>query len=228
MPIEGTPTAKREMKNADAFVKKIQDLQEYLRSQLIWSRAKQEEQANARRHPAIELKIGDKVMLNRRFIETMRPNKSLNWKNLGPYSIKKVINNTAYQLDLPDSMSEIYPVFHPWLLHLNESNPLPGQHDPDPGPIVIAHEPEWEVEEILDSRLYRRKLDPITREKELLQYRIRFTGWDTYNQTPKWENFDKLENARDAVADFHHRYPDKPGPHSTYQRPADWEPPNNN
>ena len=226
MSIKDTPTAKREMKNADAFVKKIQNFQKYLRSQLIWFRIKQKKQVNARRHSAIELKIENKVMLNRRFIETMRFNKSLNWKNLEPYSIKKVINNIAYQLDLSESMNEIYSVFHSWLLHLNESNPLLEQHDSDFESIVIAHEFEWKIEKILDFKLYKKKLNSITREKKLLQYRIKFTEWNTYNQTFKWKNFDKLKNARDAVADFHHRYFDKFESHSIYQRFADWKSPN--
>ena len=213
------------MKDADAFVKKISDLQDYLRSELIWAQAKQEEQANARRRPAPQLKVGDKVMLDRRFITTKRPNQSLDHKNLGPYTIKREINNTAYELDLPETMNQIFPVFHPWLLHLDEANPLPGQHNADPGPVEIAGEPEWEVDEVVDSRLEHRMKDPATGEKGLLQYRVTFKGWDTYNQTPQWERYDQLENAADAVADFHHLYPSKPGPHSTFQRPADWEPP---
>ena len=130
------------MKDADAFVKKIEDLQEYLHSQLIWAQAKQEEQANAHRHSAPAFKVGDKVMLDRRFITTMRPNKSLNYKNLGPHQIKKAINNSAYELNLLESMSAVHSVFHPWLLHLNESNPLSGQHDLNSGPIEIAGEEE--------------------------------------------------------------------------------------
>ena len=70
----------------------------------------------------------------------MRPNKSLNYKNLEPYQIKKAINNFAYELNLPESISAVHPVFHSWLLHLNESNLLSEQHDLNSEPIEIAGE----------------------------------------------------------------------------------------
>ena len=140
--IEGSSSAKREMKNADAFVKKIENLQQHLHFELIWAQAKQVEQANARRHPAFELRVGDKVMLDFRFITTMRPSKSLDHKNLGSYIIKKVINNAVYQLNLSESMKSVFSVFHPWLLHLNTSNSLSEQHELDPPPAIIKEEPE--------------------------------------------------------------------------------------
>ena len=125
-------------------------------------------------------------------------------------------------------MSEIYLVFYSWLLHLNKFNFLFEQHDSNFELIVIVHEFEWKVEKIFDFKLYKKKLNLIIREKKLLQYRIKFTKWNTYNQTFKWKNFDKLKNARDAVTDFHHRYFDKFKSHSIYQRLVDWKSSNNN
>ena len=225
LAMEGTPAAKREMKDADDFVKKMDNLREYLRSELVWARAKQEEQANNRRHPAPELRVGDKVMLDARFIHTMRSNKSLDHKNLGPYQIIEVINNCAYKLDLPESMSGLFPVFHPWLLHLDEANPLPGQTNPDPPPTIIAGEEEWEVEEVVDSRIDRRANDPATGQKGLLKYRVKYKGWDTYNQTPTWQSYEMLKNAPDAVADYHYKNPQAIGPHDTFRPAVDWTPP---
>ena len=45
-----------------------------------------------------------------------RPAKELNWKNISPYKIKKVIFPYAYWLKLPD-MVKIHPVFHTSVLH---------------------------------------------------------------------------------------------------------------
>ena len=64
------------------------------------------------------------VMLDVRNINTTRPNKSLDYKNLGPFEVVRVINNSAYELKLPPAMEGIFPVFHPWLLHLDNSSPL--------------------------------------------------------------------------------------------------------
>ena len=40
-----------------------------------------------------------------------RPTKKLNWKNAGPYKVKKVISSHIYQLKLPNTV-KIYFVFY--------------------------------------------------------------------------------------------------------------------
>ena len=52
-------------------------------------------------------------MLNTKNIKTKRNNKGLDHKNLGPFTIKCVINNIVYELDLGQALSSIFPVFHP-------------------------------------------------------------------------------------------------------------------
>lgn len=153
-PIEKSllPTAKKEIKASDGFVEKIDRLRKHLREDLKWSQAIQSEQANRNRQPAPEFKVGGMVMLNARNIRTIRANKSLDHKNLGPFKIVRTINNSAYELDLPQSMSGIFPVFYPWLLHLDKSNPLPGQIIPPPPPIWFDEEVglgEYIAEDIL-------------------------------------------------------------------------------
>ena len=66
------------------------------------------------------------VILDNRNIKTTRLNYSLDYKNLGPFPVTRVINNIVYELKLPEEMN-IYPVFHPWLSYLDNSNPLSGQ-----------------------------------------------------------------------------------------------------
>jgi hypothetical protein len=59
---------------------------------------------------------------------------------------------------------------------------------------------EYEVEEILDSKLVRKKL----------YYLVLWKGYPISEAT--WEPPDHLSNAAQAVRDFHLRYPDKPSP----------------
>ena len=56
---------------------------------------------------------------------------------------------------------------------------MPGQKNDLPEPIVVDNENEWEVEDILDSRLYGRG--------KRLQYRVKWKGFDT---DLKWYNAD--------------------------------------
>jgi hypothetical protein len=130
--LTGTAPAKRENLNADAFAQWMKDMQTMLRSSLEWAQAKQAGYADQSRLSAPEFKVGDNVMLDTRNLKTRRPCPSLDYKNRGPFVITKVINNMAYELDLPPHMKRIHNVFHPWLLHLVEDSPLPGQvQDPE-------------------------------------------------------------------------------------------------
>src|SRR2546423_12794088 len=90
--------------------------------------------------PTPEFHVGDQVMIDARYLNTERPNKSLDHKNLGPYIIQKIHNNTAFELNLPESLSSIFPIFHPWLLHLANDSPLPGQRRETQPPGSIEEE----------------------------------------------------------------------------------------
>ena len=213
--------AKREMKSADAFIGKMEALREFLREELKWSQAIMAEYANRKRAPAPSFKVGDMVMLDSRNLKTTRPNKSLDHKNLGPFRISKAINNMAYELELPEGMN-VYPVFHPWLLHLDNSDPLPGQVQQPPPPVHTDDEgSDHYVDEVTDSRIDGRRVDPYSGKKGCLVYKFKWTG---HTDPAKWEPYWNAAGCPDLVADFHHAYPDKPGPHESFITPEDWEP----
>ncbi|KAF1993443.1 hypothetical protein P154DRAFT_450184 [Amniculicola lignicola CBS 123094] len=67
-----------------------------------------------------------RVWLNGRNIRTKRGKRGLDYKNYRLYTIKQIHHNIAYELKLTEEVSQIYPNFHPWLLHLGDNNPLPG------------------------------------------------------------------------------------------------------
>ena len=84
----------------------------------------------------------------------------------GPFKIIRQIGN-SYELELPESM-KIHPVFAPEKLRKAATDPLPGQkEDPQP-PIVVTDEQEWEVQDILASKIVGRKL----------YYRVHWLGHD--------------------------------------------------
>jgi len=60
--------------------------------------------------------VRDKVWLNGQNITMTLPMKKLDHKWLSPYSVKKVISQSAYQLKLPSSFSCIHPFFSVTLL----------------------------------------------------------------------------------------------------------------
>ena len=65
-------------------------------------------------------------------------------------------------------MRSIHPVFHVVKLRPAVEDPIPGQRaDPPPPPIVVDNEEHYEVEAILDSCIFRCKL----------QYQVKWKGF---------------------------------------------------
>jgi hypothetical protein len=116
----------------------------------------------------------------------------------GPYEIIEKVGH-AYRLKLPDNL-KVHPIFNPSKLRLaSKTLPLTGQIEDPPSPEVIEESQEWEVEEILASRLHYRKL----------QYRVRWVGYD---EDSTWYPANNFKNAPQKLIDFHDTYPDRPGP----------------
>ena len=68
------------------------------------------------------------------------------------------ISKNAYRLDLP-TLIRIHDVFNANLLTKDPKNPLPGQEEPEPPLIILDDEEEWKVEDIINIRKKRNKLE---------------------------------------------------------------------
>ena len=205
VPVPDRPASQ----DAEEFAKKMQAISDYVRSQMTSAQARYEEQSNKTRQPARQYKAGQRVWLDARNIRTLRPSKKLDWKFLGPFTIKRMINAHAYELDLPASM-QIYLVFNITLLCLAADNPVPCQRADPPPPIEVKGLEEYEVESILDSRWERRG-----RGGPCLKYTVKWTGYDDPTEEPA----EYLTHAEQLVQDFHRRYPHKPRPGLDGARP---------
>jgi len=122
----------------------------------------------------------------------------LDYKKIGPFKILAKIGSSAYKLDLPDTM-KIHNTIHISLLEPYKDNKLPSQRQEPPPPIIIEGDPEYELEEIVDARLYHGKL----------QYRGKWTGYSPEHDRV-WYPASNFENAVHAEQRFHERYPEKP------------------
>ena len=62
------------------------------------------------------------LYLARKNIKSKRPSEKLDYKQLGPFNIKRKISDTNYELSLPRSM-QIHPIFHISLLEPEPASP---------------------------------------------------------------------------------------------------------
>jgi hypothetical protein len=196
-----TPSTRERLqaRTADIIVKGLNDRVQFLREQIQLAQHRQERFADRKRTPAPAYRVGDWVYLSTKHLQTKRPSKKLDHVTEGPFQIKKHLGPDSYALDLPTSM-RIDNSFHTRFLRPTDNNPLPGQRSIPSPPVIIEDHEEYEVDDILDSRITRRGK---------LQYKAKWVGYPTDNTWYPAENF---VNAPDIIQDFHKRYPHKPGP----------------
>jgi len=150
---------------------------------------------DCRRTPAPVFNPGDKVFLDASDIRTTRPSQKLSHRRLGPFVVERRIGPMAYCLKLPHWMKQLHPVFNIVKLTPAPDDPIPGRKLTDhPPPIVIDGEPEWEVEEILNSRWHRRRF----------QYLVKWKGYSREHNS--WESASEVF-APELTAEFHRKYP---------------------
>jgi hypothetical protein len=92
----------------------------------------------------VSFEVGQQVLLSTVNLNKHNYNRKLFPKFVGPFPIIEKINDVAYRLELPPTMT-IHNVFHVSLLKAYR----PGSQKPPPLPIEIEGELEFEVEKIL-------------------------------------------------------------------------------
>jgi len=86
------------------------------------------------------------------------------------------------------------------------ANTILGHSQPPPPTVYVDNKPEFEIAEVLDS-----KLDNCRVQCKLL-YLVRWTGYEGTKEETSWILATELRNAPELVADYHAAYPAKPGP----------------
>ena len=147
---------------------------------------------NRRRTPAPVFAPRDKVYLEANDITTTRPSAKLSHRRLGPYEIDRRVDTKTYHLLLPLQLCRLHLVFNVIKLTPAPVDPIPGRvSEPPTPPELIEGKPEYEVDYVLDSRLFHCKL----------QYKIQWKGYNTSHDS--WEAATFVTNAPEAIADFH-------------------------
>lgn len=182
----------------EELLRELKRVHDQLSANLLKAQLDQKKHADTRRKGRPALQPGDLVWLNARNIRTSRPSKKLDYKRLGPFEIIRSINDVAYELRLPPSM-HIHPTFHVSLLEKVTINQFSDRQHSEPPPILVEGQEEFQVQEILNSRITRNRLF----------YLIDWLGYPPSERS--WTDSDEV-HAPDLVRNFHEKYPEKPSP----------------
>ncbi len=167
----------------------------FARESLVKTRKQMMKQVNKHRKE-VDYEVESKMFLNERNIITARSFKKLDDKMLDSFTNLNFIDS-SYKLKLSKFM-HVHDVFHSDLLHSAVDDFLPGQKNEFSGSIVINDEDEWKIDDILNFRRYRRRL----------QYKVK---WNDYDNDLNWYNADDDEfmNTQKIIDDFHIWYSNK-------------------
>ena len=156
-----------------------------------------------------DFKPGDLVLLNTKNMRTTRAMKKLENLRDGPFKVLKKVGASAYTLEIPDTWKKagIHPTFNEKLVTPYHAPSFPSQQKPPPPPPVVVNEQEeYEVQKILDSKMRWGKV----------HYLVKWKGYsDAHNE---WVPSENCDNAKEAVKDFHKKFPAKPRPRSDNSR----------
>ena len=194
---------------AQEYAVDLDELHAALWTTIAEAQVRYQQQADKHCLPALDFKVGDQVYVRAEHIRSTRPSKKLLEKFLGPYTIIAQVGSHSFTLRLPDSMRAVHPVFHVSQLEPATPNSIPGRTQPPPPPVEVDGEPEYEISEILDSKIDRRR-----RSCQLL-YLVRWAGYEGTDKETSWILATELGHVQELVSDFHRTYPDKPGPLET-------------
>ena len=138
------------------FAVDLDELQSTLKAEISVAQQCYQKSADAQCSPAPDFKVGDKVFVKAQFFWTTQPSKKLSKKYLGPYKIISHPGTLSFTLHLPESMRSVHPVFYVSMLEPATSNIFSKRIQLVSAPVIIDEEPEYEISQIVDSKINRR------------------------------------------------------------------------
>ena len=205
-PLATDLTAQQQIKLLDIknFTKKMKDLTEHLRVEMLIAQAVYEFSANRSCHSCPHYFVEDEVWLNAKNLNTAYPAVKLNNHHVRSFKVKRIFekNSLVIELKLSEFM-KIHSVFHIILLSHVTTDSLSGQCQELWEPVVAENsERVWYVTRIFNSKVNQ------CFNSLLLKYYVKWEGY-----FPTWEPFYLVNNCQQALNEYHAAYLVAEGPH---------------
>ena len=142
---------------AQEYTSDLSKLHDFLRLEMALVQKRYQGPTDARRSTPPDFKLGDEVYMKAKYFRSTCPSKKLSDKNLGPFAIIAQPGTHSFTLRLPDTMKSMHPVFHVSQLKFSHPSTILNRVQPPPPPIEVNGEVEYEVKEILNSKIDRRR-----------------------------------------------------------------------
>ena len=170
----------------------------HARTNIATAQARQSRYADLHRRNAV-IKLGDRVLLSSKHVTLLgdaRRTRKLTSRFIGPYTVTRVVNANAYELDLPPEL-RIHPVVNVSQLkpYRDGTGTFPHRPPPHARPPPEAADTfgqeQYEVERVLDHRRTRRGTE----------YLVLWVGYPPEEAT--WEPESHLADSPDLVSAYH-------------------------
>ena len=187
------------------LVVNLNELHQELKSAIFEAQLWYQGPTDAKISPALDFIIGEQAFIKAKFFHTTRPSHKLSNKFLGPFDILAKAGTHSFMLWLPDTFWGVHSIFHVSMLEPAILNEILNCIQSPPPPIDIQGELEYEISEIIDS-----KIDCHWSCK--LLYLVCWLGYKNTDEELSWLPTTELKHVKDLVSNFHSTYSDKPGP----------------
>ena len=195
----------RDLASAQAknLVVNLDELHQELKATIAEAQLRYQGPADLRRMSAPPFEVGQQAFVKAKFFRSTRPSAKLSDKFLGPFDIIARTGSHSVTLRLPDTIHGVHPIFHVSMLEPATPNEIPNRIQSPPPPLEVQGELEYEISEILDSKIDRRRACK-------LLYLVRWLGYENTDEEYSWLPSTELEHASELISDFHSAYSDKP------------------
>ena len=138
------------------LVVNLDELHQELKSAISEAQLQYQGPANAKRSPAPNFTVGEQAFVKAKFFCTTQPSYKLSDKFLGPFEILAKAGTHSFTLRLPDTFRGVHPIFHVSMLEPTFPNEISNRVKSLPPPVDIEGYLEYEISEIVDSKIDKR------------------------------------------------------------------------